>query len=122
MKTYPESLDRMLDIWNEQDMSKVRLQLEAALAKDVVFIDPTIETHGIEEFEANVRSFRTKYPRAALRKTSGVDSHHSLHRYTWDITVGTKLLVSGFDVSETDAEGKVKRVLGFFGPLPAAAT
>lgn len=120
MNTYPASLDRMLEAWNETDPGKVRALLEASLAPDVVFVDPTIVTRGIDEFESNVRAFRSRYPGAVLRKISGVDSHHRLHRYAWDLVIGSQTLVTGFDVTETSADGKVMRVLGFFGPLPAA--
>lgn len=118
MAAYPPSFDAMLAAWNERDMSRVRGRLEQALAPEVVFIDPTIETRGIDEFERNVREFRAKFPRADLRRTSGVDSHHRLHRYSWEIVIDSKVILPGFDVTETRADGKVTRVLGFFGPLP----
>lgn len=120
MNTYPPSFDRMLDAWNEKDMSRVRAHLDAALAPDVVFIDPTIITQGIAEFEKNVREFRAKYPDAVLRRTSAVDSHHDLHRYSWEMSIHSKVFLVGFDVTETDQHYKVKRVLGFFGPLNPA--
>ena len=120
MSTYPKSFARMLDAWNERDLTRVREHLDAALAADVVFIDPTIETRGIEEFEKNVRDFRAKYPAAILRRSSVVDSHHNLHRYSWEIVINSQVFLIGFDVTETNAEGKVTRVLGFFGPLQSA--
>jgi hypothetical protein len=49
--SHPESLDHMLAAWNELDPSKVRSHLERALSPGVEFIDPSIETHGIDEFE-----------------------------------------------------------------------
>jgi hypothetical protein len=118
MSAQANSLDHMLAIWNERDLSRIRCHLEAVLAADVVFIDPTIETHGLQEFEENVRDFRTKYPEASIRRASGIDSHHNLHRYNWEITVGGKVFLAGSDVAETAEDGKVCRVLGFFGPLP----
>jgi hypothetical protein len=118
MPAYPASFDAMLAAWNERDMSAIRSHLNQAMAHDVEFIDPTIETHGIDEFETNVRDFRAKYAEGQCIRTSGVDTHHQWHRYGWEIRVGTRVIVTGFDVVETDTHGKVKRVLGFFGPLP----
>lgn len=115
---HPESLELMLAAWNEADPTKVRGHLDAALAADVVFIDPSIETHGIDEFEANVHKVHAELPGAVYARTSGVDSHHSLHRYEWSITRDGELVLAGFDVTEVDADDKVLRVLGFFGPLP----
>ncbi|MGL4575152.1 MAG: nuclear transport factor 2 family protein [Burkholderiaceae bacterium] len=118
MSTTPNKLDNMLAMWNERDLSRIRGHLEAALTPDVTFIDPTIETHGLDEFEKNVRDFRTKYPQASIRRASAIDSHHNLHRYSWEITVEGKVFLVGYDVAETVEDGKVCRVLGFFGPLP----
>jgi hypothetical protein len=117
MNTHPSCLDQMLAIWNQTDLSQVRPMLEAALSPHIVFVDPTIVTHGLDAFEANVRDFRTKYPQAVIRRSSVVDSHHQLHRYTWEILAGGKVMLAGFDVSETNSANQVVRVVGFFGPL-----
>jgi SnoaL-like domain len=121
MNQYPTSLDTMFAAWNERDFSKVRAHLVQALSADVEFIDPTIVTRGIDAFEQNVREFRTKYPEADVRRSIGVDSHHLLHRYGWEISVKSKVFLRGSDVTETNAQGLVTRVLGFFGPLPSVS-
>ena len=115
---YPESFDHMLAAWNERDPAKVRSHLERALAPEVEFIDPSVETHGIDEFEANVHDVQAGLAGADYSRTSGVDSHHRLHRYTWQISRDGEVVLAGFDVVEVDADRKVRRVLGFFGPLP----
>ncbi len=115
---YPESLDHMLAAWNEQDPDGVRGHLDKALAPHVTFIDPSVETHGIDEFEVNVRTVQATLPGARYSRTSGVDSHHRLHRYSWQISRDGEVLLSGFDVTEVDDHGRVARVLGFFGLLP----
>ena len=116
--SHPESLDHMLAAWNEPDTSKVRAHLDRALGADVEFIDPSIVTRGIDEFEANVRAVHVRIPGAEYVRTSGVDSHHDLYRYTWEIRTHGRVLLQGFDVTEVDDAGYVSRVLGFFGPLP----
>ena len=118
MPAYPESFDHMMAAWNERDPSKVRAHLEKALAPDVEFIDPSIVTRGIDEFEANVHEVHQRIPGAEYRRSSGVDRHHDLVRYSWEIRRDGELLLPGFDVAEVDAEDRVRRVLGFFGPLP----
>ena len=108
----------MLAAWNERDPDKVRVHLDKALAPDVEFIDPSIETHGIDEFEANVHAVHRQLPGAEYGRTSDVDSHHRLHRYSWAITRDGETLMPGFDVTELNDDGLVVRVFGFFGPLP----
>jgi hypothetical protein len=113
------SIDRMLAVWSERDLGQIRSLLEAAVSPEVAFIDPTTETHGLNEYEANVCDFRTKYPQAVIRHVSGIDSHHNLHRYGWDISAAGKVFLVGFDVAETAEDRRVCRVLGFFGQLPS---
>jgi hypothetical protein len=62
MANYPEAFHHMLAAWNEHDLSLLRGHLERALAPDVLFIDSSIVTRGIEEFEANMREFRGRLP------------------------------------------------------------
>ena len=114
---HPESLDHMLAAWNEQDPTVVRAHLEKAISPDVEFIDPSVEAHGIDEFEANVHHVHKQVPGAVYERSTVVDSHHRLHRYNWRILRDGNTVLDGFDVTEVDEDGKVLRVLGFFGPL-----
>ena len=58
------SLDHMLAGWNESDPSMVRSHLERAPASGVEFIDPSVETHGLDDFEANVHNVQAGLPGA----------------------------------------------------------
>ena len=118
MADYPEAFDYMLAAWNELEPEKIRGHLERALSPNVHFIDPSIETKGIDEFEENVREFRSRLPDARCLRASGIDTHHRLYRYAWEIYRGQDLFLPGFDVAEVDNDGRVIRVEGFFGPLP----
>ncbi|MFK7894514.1 MAG: nuclear transport factor 2 family protein [Myxococcota bacterium] len=118
MSGHPESLDHMLAAWNERDPGRIRGHLERALSPEVVFIDPSIVTRGIDEFEANVHEVHARLPDVEYLRASGVDQHHDVVRYAWEIRRGSEVVLPGFDVTELDASGRVLRVLGFFGPLP----
>jgi hypothetical protein len=114
----PPTFDRVLAAWNEIDPTKIRGHLDAALHPDVVFCDPANLTRGIDAFEAMVRAFRQRLPRAECARTSGVDHHHDLYRYAWAVSSDGALLVPGFDVTRVDGDGRLLRIDGFFGPLP----
>jgi len=117
MADHLKSLDNMLAAWNEPDASKVRGHLEKALDPSIRFVDPSIDVTGIDGFEANVHEVKAGLPGAVYSRTSGVDSQHNFHRYHWAIHQNGELLIVGFDVTETDAEGKVLCVVGFFGEI-----
>lgn len=110
--------DQMLATWNETDPSRVRGRIEEALAPEVRFVDPLYDIQGLDAFESMVHEFRKKYPDAICSRSSGVDSHHQLHRYHWEIHRSGELFIPGFDVVETDGSNRVASVLGFFGPIP----
>ena len=118
MSDYPKALDHMLAAWNEPDAALVRGHLEQALAPQVRFVDPSIDVTGIDGFEANVHEVKAGLPGAVYSRASGVDSQHGFHRYHWAIHQGEELLLAGFDVTQTDEEGRVVCVIGFFGPVP----
>lgn len=118
MHDYPEALDLMLSVWNESDPSKVRAILDKALSPNIRFVDPTIDVTGIDGFERNVHEVKSKIPGAIYTRESGLDSQHNFYRYHWAIHHEGKLIVSGFDVTEVDDQGKVACVIGFFGPIP----
>ncbi len=118
MKSYPEALDLMLAAWNASDPAEIQSLLEKALDPKVRFVDPTIDVSGIDGFEQNVHEVRSKLPGAVYFRTSGVDSQHNFHRYHWAIHQHGKLLISGFDVTQTNEQGKVICVIGFFGDIP----
>ncbi|MEL7023939.1 MAG: nuclear transport factor 2 family protein [Pseudomonadota bacterium] len=118
MPDYPQSFDYMMAAWNESDSSKVREQLEKALAPDVRFVDPTIDVTGIDGFEANVHEVHSRIPGCVYSRASAVDSQHGFHRYHWAIhDAAGKLVLPGFDVVETNEVGLVTCVIGFFGEL-----
>lgn len=117
MAEIPESLEHMLAAWNEPEPSRVRGHLDQALATDVRFVDPSIDVTGIDGFEENVHEVKRRLPGATYSRTSGVDSQHGFHRYEWAIHRDDELVLTGFDVTQTDETGRVVLVIGFFGPL-----
>ena len=114
----PPSLEEMQAAWNERDPEKIRAHLDAALSPEVVFCDPQHHIQGIDAFEAMVREFRKNLPDGGTAVVSGVNHHHDLYRYEWHVYDGEKLLLPGMDVTRVDAQGRVERVDGFFGPVP----
>lgn len=111
----------LLAAWNERDPAKMRALLDASLTADIEFVDPTVAITGIDAFAAMIRDFQGKYPRAQCVRTSGIDRHHDRARYAWSVIIDEKNRVDGFDAVALDAGGKrLRRIDGFFGPLPPA--
>lgn len=121
MTALPESFTHLLAAWNERDTKRIREHLDKAVTKDVEFVDPNYEIEGIGAFARMIKEFRVRYPEATCVRTSGVDLHHDRARYSWSVIIDEKTRVDGFDaVALSRKSRKVKRVDGFFGPLPKA--
>ena len=119
MANHPEALEHMLAAWNERDPERIRGHLDRALADDVVFCDPQNHVTGLDAFEAMVREFRKDLPEAVCARTTSLDTHHNLYRYEWSVSVNGEVMVPGFDVARVNDQGRVERIDGFFGPIPA---
>ncbi|MEM8904132.1 MAG: nuclear transport factor 2 family protein [Actinomycetota bacterium] len=121
MTDLPPALRTYLRMWNERDLDRARELLREAVTDDIVFADPQDFHEGREAMERNVERFNRAFPGAVLTLASGVDGQHDRYRYAWNIHVDGELLIEGFDVSTLAADGRIERVDGFFGPLPALA-
>ncbi|MEM9172809.1 MAG: hypothetical protein AAGA84_08905 [Pseudomonadota bacterium] len=117
MTDHPIALDQMLAAWNEPDANAVRGHLDQALHPHIRFVDPSIDLTGIDAFEQNVHEVKARLPGAVYSRASAIDSQHGFHRYHWAIHHGGKLALAGFDVTEIDTDGRIRTVIGFFGPL-----
>jgi hypothetical protein len=110
----------MLAAWNEYDPVKLRRLVEAALTEDVEFTDPNYQIVGIDAFIDQVNEFRAEAGKVRLMPTSGVDLHHDRARYSWAVLYPDGTRFEGFDAVALDLDqGKIRRIDGFFGPLPA---
>ncbi|MGM9482664.1 hypothetical protein ACS5PN_15835 [Roseateles sp. NT4] len=117
MNSHPASLDSYFAAWNARDAASIRRHLGEAFGANTRYLDPHRSATGIDEFAACLQAFRAESPDAVISWASGVDSHHQLHRYAWELHVGERRL-SGYDVVELDENGRMAAVLSFFGPLP----
>ena len=89
----PESMQHYLRMWNELDVEKVRGHLDRAVKEDCLWVDPQNAHVGRDALEANVREFRSKFPKAELGLASKVDDHHNRYREKWIIEVEGKTLL-----------------------------
>jgi hypothetical protein len=107
--------------WNEPDEARRRRLLEASWAVDGVYTDPTAHVEGRDALLAHIAAFQRQMPGARIRATSGVDAHHGRLRFTWAMDgADGSLVVEGIDFGELAPDGRLGRIVGFFGPPPSA--
>jgi hypothetical protein len=68
-----------------------------------------------------VTGVQAKFPGHRFRRVSGVDVHHDELRFGWELrSPDGAVVVTGIDVGALGPDGRLRRITGFFGELPAA--
>jgi hypothetical protein len=114
-------VDTHLAAYGNPDKAARDAAIARVWAADGAVVDPPLtgEGHaGISDLAAAVQS---QFPGHTFRRTSGIDAHHDVLRYAWEL-VGPDgaVAVSGLDVAVV-ADGRLQRVAGFFGELEPRA-
>lgn len=117
-------LDRLVDrycaLWSSPAPADPTAQLHAVLADGATYTDPTVAaTLTRAELLGHIGKVVAARPGAVLRRTSAVDAHHGLARFSFAVVAadGT-LLRDGTDFLRLDPGGsRIAEVVGFFGPL-----
>ena len=120
MADLASTIDTYLDAYAEPDAARRNRLVEKVWAADGELLDPPIDGSGRAGISALADVVNTHYPAHTFHRTSGIDAHHQVARYAWELRGpdGT-VAVSGVDVAEVDDHGQLVRVVGFFGDLPA---
>jgi hypothetical protein len=106
--------------WAEPDEGTRRRLLEEAWADDGVFRDPGATVEGREALVAHIGAFQQAMVGHSIAIASGVDAHGSHLRFAWKMVGpdGAEAM-EGVDFGELDGDGRLKSIVGFFGPWPA---
>lgn len=96
-----------------------RLTVEA-WALDGSPVDPPLTGEGYDGIDAMAVALHQHYPGYTFRCVSGIDQHHGRFRFGWELRGpdGTGVL-AGIDVGEVAGDGRIARITGFFGEMPA---
>jgi hypothetical protein len=108
--------------WNEPDIAARRQLLDKSWATDGTYTDPTVHLEGREALVQHISGFLTGLPGARLAPTSRSDHHHGMLRFTWRIVKPDgSTLTEGMDFGELDGDGRIRKIVGFFGPFSPIA-
>jgi hypothetical protein len=114
-------IDTHLAGYCEPDPEVRAALLAKAWVPDGELIDPPFEGRGRDEIAAMVDVVLTHYAGHTFKRTTAVDIHHDRARYGWELVAGDgTVAVAGTDFVELDGDGKLARIVGFFGDLAPA--
>jgi hypothetical protein len=125
---HPTAEERPVDIgeivatygasWNETDAAKRTELLERSWADDGIYQDPQGTAHGRAALVAHIGGFQAMMPGHTIDQASGVDTHDGGFRFAWVMHNGDEIALEGIDFGEVAPDGRIQRIVGFFGPFP----
>lgn len=119
--TLTDTIDAHLAGYCEPDRTARVELLASAWSPTGTLIDPPLEGVGVDAIADLTDVVLTHYADHRFVRTSEVDTHHSFARYAWELVGpdGTPA-VTGVDIAEIGDDGKLVRIVGFFGDLVPA--
>ena len=105
--------------WLEPDEEQRRQLLAQAWAEDGSYTDPLRHVKGREALSQAIAAFQQRRPGERIILTSGVDHHHGMVRFAWKwYGADGSMILEGVDFGELASDGRLRRIVGFFGPMP----
>lgn len=105
--------------WNEPHAAARTKLLEGCWAEDATYLDPNGRVPGRAALAAHIEKMQAGRPGARIELMSGIDVHHNVVRFLWRLVrAGGSAGVVSIDFGEVDANGKLTRIVGFFGEPP----
>jgi len=113
-------IDDYLDAYGEPDKARRSDAVKRLWAEDAQLIDPPLAARGHAQIVAQADQLLAQFPEHRFRRSSGIDAHHGVARYAWQLlSPAGQVVLEGCDFAQVDDTGRLARVAGFFGTLPA---
>jgi hypothetical protein len=122
MNDITTTIDTYLAAWTETDPARRAEMIERVWASDGRLIDPPMAAQGHAGIGEMAAGLQAQFPGHRFRRASGIDAHHNQLRYAWElVSPDGAIALAGIDVGEITEDGRLRRITGFFGPLPEEA-
>lgn len=103
--------------WSEPDAQRRQELREKVWAATGTYTDPTAHVEGRKALVDHIGNFMRRTPGARIIATSHADLHHGKFRFTWKfLGADGKTISEGIDFGSLDSDGKIREIVGFFGP------
>lgn len=118
-KEITETIERYCRLWREMDSNDRLRKLSDICSEDVRYCDPGADVSGTQALAGHIEATLAKMPGSRIIMIGRADYHHNMVRFGWcleraDGSHGAECI----DFAELSEHGRLKRITGFFGPLP----
>jgi SnoaL-like domain len=120
MSDLTTTVDTYLSSYGEPDAARRAELIGRVWAADGRLVDPPLAAEGHAGISDMAAAVQRQFADHRFRRVSAIDGHHDQFRFAWELVGpdGT-VAVSGLDVGELADDGRLRRITGFFGDLPA---
>lgn len=113
-----ETIDLYCAAWSTGDPVRRRALLDQVWSSGATYTDPTVHVEGADALERHIAGVQAQRPGAVIERTSDVDAHHGVARFAWHLRrADGSTLPEGIDIVDFTADGRIARIVGFFGPI-----
>lgn len=114
-------VDAHLQAYCEVDAGQRAAAVRRLWNADGRLVDPPFASAGHAGIAEQGGLLVAQFPGHRFVRTTAVDEHHEFLRYGWQLVnpEGAPVL-EGMDLMELDVDGRIGRVVGFFGAQPLA--
>jgi SnoaL-like domain len=117
--TLAGTIDTYLAAWTEADPARRAALIAQVWDPTGSLTDPPMAAEGHDAISQMMAAFQGQFPGQRFRRASGVDAHHDRFRFAWELVAPDgSVTLAGLDVGELAEDGRLRRITGFFGPLP----
>ena len=116
------TIDAFLAAYADPDGARRSAAVQRLWTEDGELVDPPLAARGHAGIVAQGETLLGQFPGHRFERSTGVDAHHGHARYGWRLVApGGATVLEGCDHAEIDDQGRLRRVVGFFGALPDLA-
>lgn len=114
-------VDRHLAAYGDPDVARRAGAIREIWSAEGRLVDPPFESRGHQGISDQAATLLSQFPGHRFERTTAVDAHHQTLRYGWRlVSPAGAPVVEGIDVADLDVDGRLCRVVGFFGAQPPA--
>ncbi len=117
-------IDRYIAAWNETDPARRRELIASVFTDDADYLDPLTHVCGHDCIAAVIAGAQQRFPGHRISRHGEVDVLQDHVRFSWRIAPLDAQAPGAMRMQGTDfavlANGRLRRLTGFFDPMPAA--
>ena len=114
-------VDRHLAAYCDGDAARRAGVIREIWNADGRLVDPPLEALGHQGIADQAATLLAQFPQHRFERSTAIDAHHQFLRYGWKLLDGSGApVLEGMDHAELDVDGRLLRIVGYFGAQPAA--